>query len=125
MRRRAEVPQHLWRSTPLFVRPNGNWWETDDVCRLARRWAVILGINPKETGGKSFRIRGATDIAAEMGAEQGKTVVQQRGRWFSDVSFIYSRTQAQVQLDASARMANAEGGSLESLVPGWTQPAWR
>ena len=27
--------------------------------------------------------------------------------------------------DATATMANAEGGSLEALVPSWTQPAWR
>ena len=92
---------------------------------LVRSWAPRLRIPPAQTGGKSFRIRGATDIAAEMGQENGSKVVQQRGRWFSDVSHIYSRAQAQVQLDASARMANAEGGSLESLVPGWTQPAWR
>lgn len=38
---------------------------------------------------------------------------------------FYSRSQAQKQLDATATMASAEGGALEALVPGWTQPAWR
>ena len=80
---------------------------------------------PLDVGGKSFRIRGATDVAAEQGLEGGAKVVQALGRWHSDVSHIYSRAQAQVLLDATAGMANAEGGSLESLVPGWTQPAWR
>jgi len=124
-RRRVEVPEHMWASTPLFVRPDGSWWETPHVCALAQKWGGLLGYNKSEIGGKSFRIRGATDIAAEMGCEGGARVVQERGRWHSDVSHIYSRTQAQVQLDASARMANAAGGSLESLIPGWTQPAWR
>ena len=64
-------------------------------------------------------------MAAVRGAEGGAKVVQALGRWHSDVSHIYSRAQAQTLLDATATMADAEGGSLESLVPGWTQPAWR
>ena len=66
-----------------------------------------------------------TDVAALYGAEGGAKIVQQLGRWHSDVSHIYSRAQAQPLLDATATMANAEGGALEALVPGWTQPAWR
>jgi hypothetical protein len=64
-------------------------------------------------------------VAAVLGAEDGAEVVRQRGRWHSDVSHIYVRSQAQKQLDASARMANAAGGSLESLIPGWSQRAVR
>ena len=51
--------------------------------------------------------------------------MQQLGRWHSDVSHIYSRAQAGRLLDATATMADAEGGSLEALVPEYTQPAWR
>ena len=93
--------------------------------RLVRRWAAVLGVPPLDVGGKSFRIRGATDVAAVRGAEGGAKVVQALSRWHSDVAHIYSRAQAQTLLDATANMADAEGGSLESLVPGWTQPAWR
>ena len=56
---------------------------------------------------------------------EGKELVQRLGRWHSDVSYIYSRAQAGKLLDATATMANAEGGSLEALIPEWTQPAWR
>ena len=124
-RRRCQVPSDRWASEPLFVKLDGSHWETADVRALVRRWARHLGIDPMLVGGKSFRIRGATDIAAERGHEGGARTVQQLGRWHSDVSHIYSRAQAQTLLDASATMANAEGGSLEALVPRWTQPAWR
>ena len=86
---------------------------------------MTLGLPPDQVGGKSMRIRGATDIAAEWGDEGGAKIVQQLGRWHSDVSHIYSRAQAQKLLDATATMANAAGGSLEALIPEWTQPAWR
>ena len=100
-------------------------WETTQARALARKWAVCLNIPTKEAGGKSFRIRGATDVAAMHGAADGARLVQQIGRWHSDVAFIYSRAQAGKVLEASGTMANAEGGSLESLIPGWAQPAAR
>ena len=125
-RRRAAVPPAEWAATPLFAKGDGRTpLETSDVRELARRWADILGVPRDQVGGKSFRIRGATDVAALYGAEGGAKIVQQLGRWHSDVSHIYSRAQAQPLLDATATMANAEGGALEALVPGWTQPAWR
>ena len=65
------------------------------------------------------------DLQAQLGAENGARIVRERGRWFSDVSYIYSRASAKGQLDASAIMADASGGSLEALVPSWTQPAHR
>ena len=124
-RRRLEVPRAKWSTAPLFVRPDGSHWTTAHVRALARRWALVLGMPPSEVGGKSFRIRGATDIQSTYGAEQGARIVKERGRWSSDVSYIYARASARVQLDASASMADAEGGSLEALIPTWTQPAHR
>ena len=124
-RRRRAVPRSEWATTPLFVTAAGRHWETSDVRGLARRWAKALGVPTHDVGGKSFRIRGATDLQAQLGAEQGARVVRERGRWASDVSYIYSRASAQVQLDASATMADASGGSLEALIPSKTQPAHR
>ena len=124
-RRRAAVPQSEWASAPLFTTARGAIWETADVRKLVRKWAVCLGVPPAQVGGKSFRIRGATDVAAMEGAEDGAKKVQQLGRWHSDVSHIYSRAQASSLLDATANMASAEGGSLEALIPEYTQPAWR
>ena len=124
--RRCRAVPHAQRSVePLFVRPDGSHWTTEHVRSLARRWAAVLGIPPEHVGGKSFRIRGATDLQAQLGAEQGARVVRERGRWFSDVSYIYARASAKTQLDASATMADAAGGALEALIPGWTQPAHR
>lgn len=120
-----QVPPHDRSTAPLFLTAAGSFWTTEDVRSLARAWAPAVGIPPKETGGKSFRIKGATDIRAQYGNEHGARVVQERGRWGSDVSFIYSRSHAQGQLDASATMADAVGGSLEALIPTWTQPARR
>ena len=124
-RRLRVVPSTLRGTAPLFVRPDGSHWTTEHVRSLARRWADILGVPREHVGGKSFRIRGATDLQTQLGAEQGARIVRERGRWFSDVSYIYSRASAKSQLDASATMADAAGGSLEALVPTWTQPAHR
>ena len=124
-RRCRAVARERWASEPLFVRRDGSHWTTEHVRGLARRWALVLGVPPADVGGKSFRIRGATDLQAQLGAENGARIVRERGRWFSDVSYIYSRASAKGQLDASAIMADASGGSLEALVPSWTQPAHR
>ena len=124
-RRRRAVPEAEWATTPLFATAEGACWETKHVRRLVRKWAACLGVPPAQVGGKSFRIRGATDVAALHGADDGAKLVQQLGRWHSDVSHIYSRAQAGRLLDATATMADAEGGSLEALVPEYTQPAWR
>ena len=50
-------------------------------------------------------------------------VIQQRGRWSSDIAEIYQRTLLVDQMDGAARMAEADGADLESLLHGWSQPA--
>mgnify|MGYP007125970399 CR=1 FL=1 len=44
------------------------------------------------------------------------------GRWWSDIFFIYQRSTANEQMDASVRMLEAGGHTFESLLPGWVQP---
>ena len=74
-------------------------------------------------GGKSFRVGGATDLRAALGAAEGMAVIKQRGRWNSDVAEIYQRALLLDQLDGSAAMGGTCGADLEGLLDGWSQPA--
>ena len=46
-----------------------------------------------------------------------------RGRWASDIGDIYARTAAAEALQTSLDISLAIEDDLESLVPGWVQPA--
>eukprot|EP00965_Chrysotila_dentata_P156322 5164219-Pleurochrysis_carterae.AAC.1 len=59
--------------------------------------AATLGLDAPDFGGKSFRIGGATDIRAMRG-EEGMAMIQQRGRWGSDVAQVYQRAIVDGQL---------------------------
>jgi hypothetical protein len=108
---------------PMFVSPGGTAWHTGDTRALARRFAVVLGIDPADVGAKAFRIGGATDMQAYAGCQKGAKLIKQRGRWSSDVAEVYQRALAGAHLDASAGIGDAEGLELEALVDGWAQPA--
>eukprot|EP00965_Chrysotila_dentata_P128403 4245733-Pleurochrysis_carterae.AAC.1 len=58
-----------------------------------------------------------------MQGDASKAVVKQRGRWASDVAEVYQRALVDVQLDASAGMADSRGVDLEAMIDGWSQPA--
>jgi 16S rRNA (cytosine967-C5)-methyltransferase len=73
-------------------------------------------------GGKSFRIGGATDWRDIFGAD-AERVIKQRGRWQSDIAFLYQRALAETHLRGSAAVADADHADLESLCLGWVQPA--
>jgi len=105
------------------VAADGLRWDTGDTRALARRMASLLGISTKEVGAKSFRIGGATDLLARLGATAAESVIRQRGRWASDVCQIYQRALASTHLDASAEIGSAVGREIEALCEGWVQPA--
>ena len=88
-----------------------------------RSICTALGLPLEEYGGVSVRIAGASDLVEQLGHEAAKRVTQQRGRWRSDIYFIYVRNSAGEQLAASAIMADAMAPDLESLMPHWNQPA--
>ena len=44
-----------------------------------------------------------------------------RGRWGSDIAFIYPRVSTQQQFAASLRMTGVSDVALETAVPSWTQ----
>ena len=110
-------------SEPLFASPiSGEAWKSSDAIDLVRDLASAIGADPAEFAGYSMRIGGATDLAERLGLVEGERVCKQRGRWMSDIFFIYQRSTAHEQMDASVRMLEAEGHTMESLLPGWVQP---
>ena len=86
---------------------------------------AMLGIEPDETGGVAFRIGGATDVRQKEGIEAGKELLKERGRWASDIGWIYQRGDVGAQLGLSIRMTEGGGVATETLLPGWSQPALR
>ena len=111
--------------TYVFARPDGTPFTSKDVADIGQRIARCAGWPAAEVariGAKCFRVGGATDYADELGVE-GRDVLQRRGVWDSDLDFIYSRTTVQRQLDASARVGNARGTTVERALPGrYAQP---
>ena len=112
---------------PLFTRTarrgSTDEWRTTDTNRLAQDMAAALGLDVSEFGGKSFRIAGATDLAAAFGISKAEHLIKQRGRWCSTVQHLYERALAEEHLGASAVIGDAVGRELEALCPGWAQPA--
>ena len=127
--RAGRVPPTLGRvqgqeaAQPLFVRPRGGIWRTNETRELAQDIARLIGMDPAEFGAKSFRIGGATDWRAVFGPAGAETIIRERGRWASDVARIYQRALAQDHLSGSAAVGDTEGRELEALCRGWTQPA--
>lgn len=109
-------------NTPLFQKVDGQPYATEDVRALGRVFAGAAGIPPAAVGGKLWRIGGATDYLEVLGA-QGERVLKARGRWGSDVAFVYARANARDMLDASVRVADADAREIEAVTTGWVQPA--
>ena len=76
----------------------------------------------RKVASKSFRIGGATDWRDVFGAD-AERIITQRGRWHSDVAFLYQRALVGAHLRGSAAVGDAQGADLESLCRGWVQPA--
>lgn len=109
-------------NTPLFAHADGSAYCTEDVRDIGRRMAGAAGIPPESVGGKLFRIGGATDLRDIMG-DAAPRALKDRGRWGSDVAFIYARALLRDQLHASATVGDATAREVEAMVAGWVQPA--
>ena len=122
--------------TPLFRWPHdGRVWRSPDTLALYREMAPLAGIDPAGIEGRAGRIGGASDtrqicerqFGPTAGCEHGMRLLEQRGRWHTDIAWIYARAgpEAQMVLSAviEAVMADATGGDMEHLIKGWTQPA--
>jgi hypothetical protein len=112
-------------NTPLFQLEDGSAYRTADVGIIGERMATAAGLPPKSTGGKLFRIGGATDVRDVLGlyGDAAERTLKDRGRWGSDVAFIYARANMRDQLRVSAAVGDADAREMEEMVPGWVQPA--
>ena len=106
---------------PLFRSARGAAMSTGRVRALIKRYASLLGMDPKEFGAHSARVGGAIDLTATGGASE--LLLQAKGRWQSDIGRIYARMTRRTQLAASALMHQARGRDLEEILPDFVQPA--
>ena len=121
LRRLAEARTGAPPDAPLFTWRGGANMTTARFRALNKRYARLLGWNPKEAGAHSPRIGGATEYAATGKASQ--LLLEARGRWSSDVAAIYARMTRRMHLAASDLMFQAKGRDLEELIPEFVQPA--
>ena len=75
-----------------------------------------------------MRVGGASDFrdlfdCSTAGLEEAERVLKKRGRWLSDIAFIYARASLDTSLEASARLADVTGRDVESAFSGWAEPA--
>ncbi len=113
----------VWRTRPVFTAADqATAVDTADVRDLAVRMARAAGEEtPEDFGGKSFRIGGASDMRDRLGLA-AREMIEGRGRWHSDIAFIYQRVTVHEQLLGSVEMGAAQGDDLESVVRGYWQP---
>ena len=104
-------------------------FSTSDVLDIVREIAIAAGEDPSAYGAHSLRIGGATDFrdlfdtSTETGLGEAKRALKARGRWKSDIAYIYARTSLDSSLEASARVGNVSGRDIESAFAGWAEPA--
>ena len=103
-------------------------FKTSTMLSIAREVAEAAGLDPADVGGHSFRIGGATDFRdlydnTSEGLAEARRVLMARGRWKSDIAFIYVRASATTALEASARVADVDTRDVEAMFSGWAQPA--
>ena len=106
----------------------GGAFSTSDMRRIARAVAFAAGERPEDFGAHSFRIGGASDVkdlfdASAAGLEEAKRMLKKRGRWRSDIAFIYSRASLDVSLEMSVRLASVDGRDVEGAFAAWAEPA--
>ena len=55
--------------------------------------------------------------------EEATRMLKKRGRWRSDIAFIYSRASLDVSLELSARISSVVGRDVEGAFAAWAEPA--
>ena len=107
-------------TTPLFRASGGKPMTTPRFRAINKKYAALLGWNPKEAGAHGPRIGDATDYAA---TGSGELLLQAKGRWSSDIARIYARMTRRAHLAASDLMFEAKGRDLEELIPEFAEMA--
>ena len=109
-------------TAPLFVHPSGKVYTTADSRRIAKAMAAAAGIDPEQAGASAFRIGSATAIYFAYG-EAGRRVLSERGRWSTDIGFIYARLTEASALEVARRtMLGAGGRTVEQATGRAQQP---
>ena len=82
------TPEGHEEATPMFRKPNGDAYTTDEVRDLVRLLMAAIGERAEEFGAHSLRIGGATALFA-AGADP--LHIKTMGRWSSDCWRLYVR----------------------------------
>ena len=121
--RRAKVDVADTDTAPFFTGRSGRTWTTSDTRELAQSIGQAAGLQPDTLGAKSSRIGGATDLQEHKGEVAAHDIIQQRGRWSSDIAAVYRRPLIRQHLLASAALGDTEGSrDLEDYVEAWSHP---
>lgn len=108
-------------TAPLFVHHStGKVYTTADSRRIAKAMAAAAGLDAELAGGSAFRIGSATAIYSQYG-EAGQRVLRERGRWHSDIGFIYARLTEANALEAARRAMLAGSGRTVEAATGRAQ----
>ena len=107
-------------SDPLFPAKSGKRMTTGNYRSIVKRYAKILGFDPKVFGAHSPRIGGAIEISAASGSP---LLLQAKGRWGSDIGRIYARQTRRMHMTTSDLMFSGKGRDLEELFPEFIEPA--
>ena len=106
-------------SRAVFELPGGvRVVSTKDVATMFKEVAAACHIDTSDVGGAAGRIGGAIDVRCVVGPEELKRLLAERGRWDSDIGFVYSRPDAMRHLWLSESMSGARRLDIESLVNG-------
>ena len=116
-------PTRAADSDPFFTK-EGGVWRTADTRALMRSICRAGGAADwNSAGASSGRSGGATDLKAQRGPGS-EQLVQDRGRWQTDIGDIYARDSLDSQIQVSLDIALAGGTDLESHCAGrWVQRA--
>jgi hypothetical protein len=87
-----------------------------------RRFEAAAGVDPGTVARRLWRVGGATDLRDTLGMA-GAAMIKERGRWASDVAFVYARVLIGQQMSAAAGMVEASRKEVERVGKGWVQPA--
>ena len=89
--------------TPMFRKPNGGAFTTDDIRAIVRQVCVAIGEDPTQFGAHSLRIGGATALFA-AGADP--LHIRTMGRWSSDCYRLYVRACFEQTLEWTRRLGS-------------------
>ena len=114
------IPESEWHKVALFQDETGYIIGTQDMHDAAQAAFAAAGENPEDAWANAFRIGGASDLLDRYGAG-AERLIQERGRWWSDITLLYQRASATAHLMASIDMTEANGVDFEELHPGYRQ----